>query len=44
MTILYPYYYNAPDEHGNLVVKMNLLTYEEYVNNVHVNPITGRPC
>lgn len=39
--ILYPYYYNIPDEHGNLKVETNYLTFKEYVENVHVNPITG---
>lgn len=42
--ILFPYYYNVPDEYGRLKTRMNLLTFDEYINNVHMNPITGLPC
>lgn len=38
--MLYPYYYNIPDENGNLKVMRNILTHDEYIKNVHIDPVT----
>lgn len=37
---IFPYYRNVPDENGTLTVKCELLSYNEYINNLHYNPIT----
>ena len=42
--ILFPYYKNVPDKNGNLKVVKEWVTYEDYVNNLHYNPITRLPC
>ena len=37
--ILFPYYKNVPDKNGNLTVVTDYLSYDEYVNNLHIDPI-----
>ena len=42
--ILFPYYKNVPDTDGNLKVVKEWVTYEDYINKLHYNPITRLPC
>ena len=42
--ILFPYYKNVPDKNGNLKIVREWVTYEDYINNLHYNPITRLPC
>ena len=42
--ILFPYYKNVPDANGHLKVVKEWVTYEDYINNLHYNPVTRLPC
>ena len=37
--LLFPYHRNVPDKNGNLTVVTDQLSYNEYVNNLHIDPI-----
>ena len=37
--LLFPYHRNVPDKNGNLTVVTDYLSYNDYVNNLHIDPI-----
>ena len=37
--LLFPYHRNVPNEDGNLTVVTDYLSYNDYVNNLHIDPI-----